>query len=213
MLPHSGQRVASVSRAPTPSTPHPFVLVRRRPGLSLAVFCPPALRFRLRTAVRRDISFCSAGLQPGIFRFCGTAIPGCAPLLRAVGLIARVSKRQAGKPLYRRDTPVPALSGSCPPRTLRIVCYHDIMEDVAQLIVRKLENEVKDKLSRRAKRHGRSVEEEVREILRDATKREGKTSRLLGTEIARLFRRAGLKPGEEIRQLPQIEIQPADFEE
>jgi hypothetical protein len=53
----------------------------------------------------------------------------------------------------------------------------------------------------------------VREILRDATKREGKTSRLLGTEIAQLFRRTGLKPGEEIRELRQIEIQPADFEE
>ncbi len=87
------------------------------------------------------------------------------------------------------------------------------MKDMAQLIVRKLENEVKDKLTRRAKRHGRSVEEEVREILRDATKREGKTSRLLGTEIARLFCRAGLKPGEEIRELRQIETQPADFEE
>jgi plasmid stability protein len=84
---------------------------------------------------------------------------------------------------------------------------------MAQLIVRKLENEVKDKLRRQAKRHGRSVEEEVREILRDATKREGKTSRLLGTEIARLFRRAGLRPGEQIRELPEIAIQPADFEE
>jgi len=84
---------------------------------------------------------------------------------------------------------------------------------MAQLIVRKLENEEKDKLSRRAKRHGRSVEQEVREILRDATKREGKTSRLLGTKIARLFRRGGFKPGEEIRELRQFEIQPADFEE
>jgi plasmid stability protein len=84
---------------------------------------------------------------------------------------------------------------------------------MAQLIVRKLENEVKDKLSRRAKRHGRSVEEEVREILRDATKREGKRIRLLGTEIARLFRRSGLKPGEEFRELREIEIQPPDFEE
>jgi len=84
---------------------------------------------------------------------------------------------------------------------------------MAQLIVRKLENEVKDKLRRRAKRHGRSVEEEVREILRDATKREGQASRLLGTEIARLFHRSGLKPGEEIRELPEIEIQPADFDE
>jgi len=84
---------------------------------------------------------------------------------------------------------------------------------MAQLIVRKLENEVKDKLSRRAKRHGRSVEEEVREILRDATKREGQRSRLLGTEIARLFRRSGLKPGDEIRELREIEIQPPDFDE
>lgn len=84
---------------------------------------------------------------------------------------------------------------------------------MAQLVVRKLENEVKDKLRRRAKRHGRSVEEEVREILRDATKREGKRNRRLGTEIARIFRGAGLKPGEEMRELREIEIQAADFEE
>ncbi len=84
---------------------------------------------------------------------------------------------------------------------------------MAQLIVRKLEDEVKDKLRRRARRHGRSVEEEVREILRDATKREGKRSKLLGTEIARLFRREGFKPGEEIRELREMEIEPADFEE
>jgi antitoxin FitA len=84
---------------------------------------------------------------------------------------------------------------------------------MAQLVVRKIEDEVKDKLQRRARRHGRSVEEEVREILRDATKREGRKSRRLGTEIAGLFRRAGLKPGEEIRELREIEIEPADFEE
>jgi plasmid stability protein len=84
---------------------------------------------------------------------------------------------------------------------------------MAQLIVRKIEDEVKDKLQRQAKRHGRSVEEEVREILRDATKREGKRSRRLGTEIARLFRRVGLKPGEEIGELREIEIQDAGFEE
>jgi len=84
---------------------------------------------------------------------------------------------------------------------------------MAQLVVRKIEDQVKDKLRRRAKRNGRSVEEEVREILRDATKREGKRSRLLGSEIAQLFRRAGLKPGEEIRELREIEMEPADFEE
>jgi antitoxin FitA len=84
---------------------------------------------------------------------------------------------------------------------------------MGQLIVRKIEDEVKNKLRRRAKRHGRSVEEEVREILRDATKLEGNKRRRLGTEIARLFLRTGLKPGEEIRELQDLELQPADFEE
>ncbi|MGB7284652.1 MAG: Arc family DNA-binding protein [Candidatus Acidiferrum sp.] len=84
---------------------------------------------------------------------------------------------------------------------------------MAQLVVRQLENEVKDKLRRRAKRHGRSVEEEVREILRDATKREAQGSRRLGTEIARLFLHAGLGKGEEIRELRDLEIQPPDFDE
>jgi len=83
---------------------------------------------------------------------------------------------------------------------------------MAQLIVRKLENEVKEKLRRQAKRRGRSVEEEVREILRDATKHEGKTQRLLGTEISRLFYREGLKQSEEIRGLRDIEIQSAGLE-
>lgn len=84
---------------------------------------------------------------------------------------------------------------------------------MAQLIVRKIEDEIKDKLRRRAKRHGRSVEEEVREILRDATKREGRVSRRLGTEITLLFRRAGLQPGEEIRELREMELEATDFEE
>src|SRR5258708_25969902 len=95
-------------------------------------------------------------------------------------------------------------SGARHPRRFAIVCYHDIIGDMAQLIVRKLENEGKDKLRRRAKRHGRSVEEEVREILRDATKRESKTSTMLGPEIARLLRPAWLKPGEGIRELRLI---------
>ena len=44
---------------------------------------------------------------------------------------------------------------------------------MAQLVVRNIENEVKVKLQRRARRNGRSMEEEVREILRDAAKNEG----------------------------------------
>lgn len=83
---------------------------------------------------------------------------------------------------------------------------------MAQLIVRDIENEVKAKLQRRARRHGRSMEEEVREILRDATKNEGTSRKGLGTEIASLFRGVGLKPGEEIQELRDIRLQVPDFE-
>ena len=84
---------------------------------------------------------------------------------------------------------------------------------MAQLIVRDLENDVKSRLQKRAKRHGRSMEEEVREILRDAAKDEGRERAGLGTEIAALFRNAGLKPGEEIRELRDVKLRHPDFEE
>jgi len=83
---------------------------------------------------------------------------------------------------------------------------------MAQLVVRNLEQSVKTKLQRRAKRHGRSMEEEVREILRNATKEEGKKSKGLGTEIAELFRGIGLREGEEIPKL-DIKLQIPDFGE
>ena len=74
---------------------------------------------------------------------------------------------------------------------------------MAQLVVRNIEQSVKTKLQRRAKRHGRSMEEEVREILRDAAKEETPSprSRGLGTRIASHFRGIGLKQGEEIPEL------------
>jgi plasmid stability protein len=83
---------------------------------------------------------------------------------------------------------------------------------MAQLIVRDIENEVKAKLQRRAKRHGRSMEEEVREILRDATKAETSNRKGLGTEIAALFRDFGLEDGEEIREFHDLHLEPAKFE-
>jgi plasmid stability protein len=86
-------------------------------------------------------------------------------------------------------------------------------EPMAQLVVRNLEQSVKTKLQRRAKRHGRSMEDEVREILRDATKDESRSSKGLGTRIAELFRENGLRPGEELTRLPEIRIKPPDFEE
>jgi plasmid stability protein len=84
---------------------------------------------------------------------------------------------------------------------------------MAQVLVQNLEDEVKAKLERRAKRHGRSMEEEIREILRDAAKKEVRSRKGLGTEIAALFRRSGLAAGEEIAEFRGTGIQPVDFEE
>jgi antitoxin FitA len=85
---------------------------------------------------------------------------------------------------------------------------------MAQLVVRNLEEAVKKKLQRRAKRNGRSMEEEAREILRDATKDEGRHDKGLGTEIVDLFRGiGGLQPHEEIRELRDIKLQIPKFDE
>jgi antitoxin FitA len=58
---------------------------------------------------------------------------------------------------------------------------------MGQLVVRNLEESVKTRLQRRAKRHGRSMEEEIRDILRNAANEKDELSRGLGSEIAALF--------------------------
>lgn len=60
---------------------------------------------------------------------------------------------------------------------------------MAQLIVRNLEDDVRDKLRDRAQRHGRSMEEEVRDILRAAVVQvPAEQGQGLGSRIAELFR-------------------------
>jgi len=83
---------------------------------------------------------------------------------------------------------------------------------VAQILVRKVEEEVKARLRKRAKRHGRSMEEEVREILRDATKKE-EAPRNLAAEMKALFGKVGLKRSEKIKEFHDIRLQIPDFEE
>jgi len=55
-----------------------------------------------------------------------------------------------------------------------------------------LEDDVKERLKRRAARHGRSMEEEVRHILRDAVKEQNQPVAKLGSRIAARFAKAGL---------------------
>jgi len=66
---------------------------------------------------------------------------------------------------------------------------------MAQILVRNIEESVKENIRRQAKRNGRSLEEEVRHILRDVGRKKP-PQRKLGTEIADLFRGIGFKPGE-----------------
>ena len=63
---------------------------------------------------------------------------------------------------------------------------------MTEFMIRQLDYDVADKLQRRARRHGRSVEEEVREILRDAVRGDGSVRARLGSRIADRFRRVGL---------------------
>jgi plasmid stability protein len=76
-------------------------------------------------------------------------------------------------------------------------------KSMAQLIVRNLEDSVKEKLQKRAAEAGHSMEEEVRDILRNAVKEEHPRRKGLGTEIAELFRGIGLdEPIKELRGYP-----------
>jgi plasmid stability protein len=75
---------------------------------------------------------------------------------------------------------------------------------MAQLIVRNLDDDVKAKLQRRARRHGCSTEEEVRDILRDAVKKEDAPRPPLGSRLAARFARIGLT-----EDIPELRGQPA----
>ncbi len=71
---------------------------------------------------------------------------------------------------------------------------------MAQLVVRNIEDAVKERLKHRAARHGRSLEAEVREILREAAKQGGPTRTGLGTEFVAAFKGIGLdRPIPELR--------------
>lgn len=92
--------------------------------------------------------------------------------------------------------------------------YHDIVliaeGAMAQMVVRNLEDDVKAGLQRRARRHGRSTEEEVREILRNAVREEGAARKPLGSRLHARFARIGLD--DELQELRGEPARPATFE-
>ena len=80
---------------------------------------------------------------------------------------------------------------------------------MAQLIVRQLEEDVKNRLIRRAESNGRSMEDEVREILRNAVRDENRPPSKLGSRIAARFRKIGLT--EDLPELRGQRPRPPDF--
>lgn len=80
---------------------------------------------------------------------------------------------------------------------------------MAQLVVRRLDEDVKSRLRRRARRHGRGMEEEVRDILRNAVKDEGVAPARLGSRLAARFAKIGL--AQDIPELRGHPARPADF--
>ena len=82
---------------------------------------------------------------------------------------------------------------------------------MAQFIVRNLEESVKERLRRRARKHGQSMEAEVRDILRASVADTGEVAQPLGSRISQRFKKIGLdKPIEELRGQA---ANPAIFEE
>jgi plasmid stability protein len=81
---------------------------------------------------------------------------------------------------------------------------------VAQLLVRNLDEEIKQRLKRRAMLRGRSMEEEVREILRAAADQDIEAQPTgLGTRIARRF--SGLGLAVDLSELRGEAAHPADL--
>jgi plasmid stability protein len=80
---------------------------------------------------------------------------------------------------------------------------------VAQLVVRNLEEDVKAKLQKRARLHGRSTEEEVREILRNAVRDEPQETEPLGKRLRALF--AGIELEEDVSEWRGQPAMPATF--
>lgn len=81
---------------------------------------------------------------------------------------------------------------------------------MAQFVVRNLEDDVAEKLRRRARRHARSMEDEVRHILRTAVQERPAPLDGLGTRIAHRFRRAGLTV--DLPELRGHEVRVAEFD-
>lgn len=85
---------------------------------------------------------------------------------------------------------------------------------MAQILVRNIEEPLKARLQRRAKRNGRSMEAEVREILRHALNGHERIPALgFGTASVALFSGSGVSIDEPVREWRGYPLEPIPFDE
>ena len=82
---------------------------------------------------------------------------------------------------------------------------------MAQLLVRNLDDRVKARLQRRAKRNGRSMEAEAREILNNGSLEDEAPAGGLGSEMVALFSGSGIYLDEPIKEIRGMRMQIPDF--
>jgi len=81
---------------------------------------------------------------------------------------------------------------------------------MAQFVVRHLEDDIAEKLKQRARKHARSMEDEVRHILRAAVQQPPAGRQKLGTRIAQRFQRTGLTA--DLPELRGVPARPAELD-
>jgi antitoxin FitA len=83
---------------------------------------------------------------------------------------------------------------------------------MAQILIRKVDERVKSRLQRRAKRNGRSMEAEARDILRNAlTQEEAAPAVGFGTASVALFSGSGVYLDEPIKEIRGMRMEIPDF--
>jgi antitoxin FitA len=82
---------------------------------------------------------------------------------------------------------------------------------MAQILIRNLDDRVKARLQRRAKRNGRSMEAEAREILNNASLGEENPAGGLGSEMVALFSGTGIYIDKPFKEIRGMRMQIPDF--
>ncbi|MFZ1940263.1 MAG: hypothetical protein WBA18_04790 [Terracidiphilus sp.] len=82
---------------------------------------------------------------------------------------------------------------------------------MAQILVRKVDERVKARIQRRARRNGRSMEAEAREMLTNASLAEETPSVGFGTASAALFSGQGIYLDKPIKEIRGMRMQIPDF--